>query len=303
MAWEDGWMSIAHEFEYQKPKDLRAALKLVAAYGKKGRILAGGTDLIGWIREERITPEIVIDIKGIKDLAKISFKNGVLSLGALVTFSDIIESRAVREKFPLLWEAARKVASVGIRNRATLVGNICSAVPCCDAGPPLLVYEAQIVVRGTGRERQIPMGEWFLGPQKTALKKGEMVVAVRMPQPAKNHGACYVKLGRYRGEDLAQASVAVLALPNHRYRIGFGAVGPTPVRGLKTEAALQGKALSHEVLAAARNAAVKEIRPITDIRATKEYRRHMIEVMLERGLKTASGRLAGKGPEYGLDVI
>ena len=99
-------MSIAHEFEYQKPKDLRAALKLVAAYGKKGRILAGGTDLIGWIREEMITPEIVIDIKGIKDLAKISFKNGVLSLGALVTFSDVIESRTAREKFPLLWEAA-----------------------------------------------------------------------------------------------------------------------------------------------------------------------------------------------------
>ena len=176
-------------------------------------------------------------------------------------------------------------------------------MPSCDAGPPLLVYEARIVVRGKGRERKIPIGEWFLGPKKTALKDGEMVVAVLMPQPAKNHGACYVKLGRYRGEDLAQASVAVLAFPKNRYRVGFGAVGPTPVRGLKTEAALQGTALSDEVLAAAKNAAVKEIKPITDIRATKEYRRHMIEVMLERGLKTASGRLAGEGPEYGIDVI
>jgi len=296
-------MSIAHEFEYQKPKDLQAALKLVAAYGKKGRILAGGTDLIGWIRDEMVTPEIVIDIKGIKDLAKISFENGGISLGALVTFSDVIESRTVREKFPLIWEAARRVASVGIRNRATLVGNICSAVPSCDAGPPLLVYEARMVVRGKGRERKIPMDEWFLGPRKTALKDGEMAVAVWMPLPAKKHGACYVKLGRYRGEDLAQASVAVLALPKNRYRIAFGAVGPTPARGLKTEAALQGMALSDEALAAAKSAALKEIKPITDIRATKEYRRHMIGVMLERGLKTAAGRLAGEGPAYGLDVI
>jgi CO/xanthine dehydrogenase FAD-binding subunit len=296
-------MSIAHEFKYHKPKDLRAALKLVSACGKKGRILAGGTDLIGWIREETVRPEIVIDIKGIRDLAKISFQNGVLSLGALVTFSDVIESRTVRGKFPLLWEASRRVASVGIRNRATLVGNICSAVPSCDAGPPLLVYEAQIVVRGKGRKRRIPIGEWFLGPKKTALKDGEMVVGVWMPQPAKKHGACYVKLGRYRGEDLAQASVAALALPKNRYRVAYGAVGPTPMRGLKTEAALQGTALSHEALAAAGNAASKEIKPITDIRATKEYRGHMIEVMLERALKTASKRLAGEGPAYGLDVI
>ncbi len=296
-------MSIAHEFEYKKPNDLREAIKLFSAYGKKARILAGGTDLIGWIREEMVAPEILIDIKDIKDLAKISFKSGTLTLGALVTFSDIIESHMVLEKFPLLWEAAHKVASVGIRNRATLVGNICSAVPCCDAGPPLLVYEADIVVRGKGRERKIPIGEWFQGPRKTALKDGEIVVAVQIPQPAKSHGACYVKLGRYRGEDLAQASVAAVALPKNIYRIAFGAVGPTPVRGLKTEAVLRGKMLDEDVYAAAKIAAVKEIKPITDIRATKEYRTHMIEVMLERCLKAASERLVGEGPEYGTDVI
>jgi CO/xanthine dehydrogenase FAD-binding subunit len=296
-------MSMTHEFEYQKPRDLRAALKLIAAYGKKGRILAGGTDLIGWIRDGMVRPKIVIDIKGIAALAKISFKNGELSLGALVTFSDVIASRTVREKFPLLWEAARKVASVGVRNRATLVGNICSAVPSCDAGPSLLAYEAKIIVRGKGRGRVIPVDEWFLGPRKTALKDGDMVVAVKVPQPPQKHGACYVKLGRYRGEDLAQASVAALALPNHRYRIGFGAVGPSPLRGLKAEAVLQGKALSEETLAAAKTAAGKEIKPITDIRASKEYREHMIGVMLERGLKTAASRRAGKGPAYGVDVI
>ena len=224
-------MAIAHEFDYLKPPTLREAVKVLARYGTRARALAGGTDLVGLISDGMIEPEAVVDIKGIPGLDRIEFKGGLLSIGALVTFSDLRESAVIARKFPVIREMTGWVASVGIRNRATMVGNLCSAVPCCDSGPVLLVYDAAVLVAGANGRRKVPLREWFVGPRKTVLKRGELATGVVVSLPKQKHGACFVKLRRYEGEDLAQASVTVLALAGNRYRIAFGSVAPRPIRG------------------------------------------------------------------------
>ncbi len=205
-------MAIAHQFEYVKPGTLREAVKTLARYGSRAQILAGGTDLVGLIADDKLAPEAVVDIKGIAGLDKIEFKNGILTIGALVTFNDLRDSAIIAKKFPVIREMTGWVASVGIRNRATMIGNICSAVPCCDSGPVLLVYDASVLVTGPSGKRKVALRDWFLGPRKTVLKRGEIATAVAVTLPKKKHGACFVKLRRYEGEDLAQASVTVLAL-------------------------------------------------------------------------------------------
>jgi len=296
-------MAIAHEFDYMKPRTLREAVKTLARYGQRARVLAGGTDLITLIAEDVVTPDVVVDIKGIPGLDQIEFKNGVLTIGALVTFSELRDSTVVAKKFPVIREMTGWVASVGVRNRATMVGNICSAVPCCDSGPVLLVYDAAVLVTGSSGKRKVPLREWFLGPRKTVLKRGELATGVTVALPKKKHGACFVKLRRYEGEDLAQASVTVLAYADNHYRISFGSVAPRPIRGERIEALLNGHTLSDDLVQRAVGLVVEEIAPITDIRASKEYRMHMVGVMLERGLRTAVSRVTGSGPVYGTSVI
>jgi len=295
-------MALACEFEYFKPKTLKEAFKLLDKYGAKARVLAGGTDLVGWMRDDLISPDAVVDLKGLEGLDKIENVNGTVRVGALVTFNALRECGVVRTRLPLLWEAAGTVASSGLRNRATMVGNVCSAVPCCDAGPVLLAYEAVLLLKSAKGERKVPASGWFVGNRKTVIRAGELVTGVEIPVPAR-HGACYVKLGRYKGEDLAQASVAVVALPGDVLRVAFGSVAPKPLRAAKIEKVLSGKPLSASALEAAQRLVPQEISPITDIRASKEYRVHMTQVMLARGAKAAVSRLAGKGPKYGEKVI
>jgi carbon-monoxide dehydrogenase medium subunit len=295
-------MPILHEFEYFKPASVPETLKLLSKY-KKAAILAGGTDIINEIKEGIARPEVLIDIKGLKPLKTIKFKNGKLFIGALVTFSELIESSVINKKFPAIAEVSKMVGSVGIRNRATMAGNICSAVPCMDSGPLLSAYNADIIVRGPKGKRKVAVPKWFRGPRNTSLKKGEFVTGIEISQPRGRHAGCYGKLGRYDGEDLAQASVLVIAMAGQGYRVAFGAVAPTPVRAISIEKLLDGKGLNDELINQAKDLIPKLISPITDIRATKEYRMHICKVMFERAIKAAAGRLAGNGPKYGTRVI
>jgi CO/xanthine dehydrogenase FAD-binding subunit len=296
-------MAIVHEFDYLKPPTLREAVRILARYGPRARPLAGGTDLVGLISDGMATPEAVVDLKGIPRLDRIEFKNGVLSIGALVTFSDLRDSRIIARKFPVIREMTGWVGSVGIRNRATIVGNLCSAVPCCDSGAALLVYDAAVQIAGPVGKRKVPLREWFLGPRQTVLKRGEIATGVAVALPKKKHAACFVKLRRYEGEDLAQASVTVLALAGNSYRISFGSVAPRPIAAERIEAHLEGQPLSDNLVQEAVRLVPEEIAPITDIRATKEYRAHMVGVMLERGLRAAVARRDGGGPPYGTSLI
>lgn len=286
-------MPIVQEFAYHKPDTLAEALELLAKYHAAGRILAGGTDLVNFLKEDLVAAQAVIDIKGLAELSHIEFHDNVLKIGALVTFTDLIESAIIRQHFPLLRETAQAVASVGIRNRATMVGNLCSAVPSLDSAPALLVYDAEVTVRSKQGTRAIPMQKWFVAPKKSALAADEIALAITVPLPERKHAGCYLKLGRYRGEDLAQAGTGILAFENQQYRIAFCAVGPTPTRAHRLEALLNGKPLTDDLICQVKEAAAAEIAPITDIRASQEYRTHIIKVMLERGLKAAVAGLHG----------
>lgn len=294
-------MAIAHQFEYAKPATLAEAVKLLAK--PEAMALAGGTDLISLIAEDLVKPSLLVDIKELPGIRAISFKNNVLTIGALATFSEIRESAAVAKNFPVIREMTGWVASNGIRNRATMVGNLCSAVPCCDSGPVLQVYDASILVEGAKGKRTVSLNEWFLGPRKTALRKGELATGVSLALPKKKHAACFVKMRRYKGEDLAQASVTVMALEGNEYRVAFGSVAPTPIRGATIEQRLAGQELTDALIQKAVAQVPKVIAPITDIRSTKEYRMHMVCVMLERALAAVGARLAGKGPAYREELI
>jgi CO/xanthine dehydrogenase FAD-binding subunit len=295
-------MAIVNEFKYFKPKTVKEALDLLAKH-KNAAVLAGGTDLVCNLKDGTVSPGAVIDIKGIKTIRDITFKAKKLRIGALVTFSDLINSEIIRQHFPLIMEMAKTVGSVAVRNRATMVGNICSAVPCMDSGPVLSVYDAEIHVASLGCNLRFPVSKWFKGPRKTALKGWGIVTAITIDLPAETHAGCFVKLGRYKGEDLAQASVAVLTLPKNRYRVGFGSVAPVPVRAAKIEKALKGKPLDEKLLKTAQDLIPKEISPIADIRATMEYRMHMCRIMFERAIKASAERLNGGGPAYGTALI
>ena len=296
-------MPITTEFEYFKPKDLDGALRILSLNKETAKVLAGGTDLIVHLKENLARPEVVVDIKGIEGLAGIEFKKGILSIGSLVTFADIIESPLVKKVCPLLLEASLTVASTGVRNRATIAGNICSAVPSADSAPVLAVYDAEVLVKSARAARRVSIHNWFAGPKKTALASDEIVTGIELAIPDKKNAGCYLKLSRYEGEDLAQGGIAVLAFTDNTYRLATCALNPTPSRCPKTEALIYGKKLSGPLLEKAGALILSEINPITDIRSTKEYRLHMAGIMLGRALETAAARLSGKGPKYGTGNI
>ena len=292
---------IAHEFAYERPPTLEDATRILSEHTGSVQVLAGGTDLVAWLRDDAAAPDLVVDIKAIPDLDAIALDDGQLHIGSLVTFTDLMESSVIAEHAPLLAEMAETVASPGIRNRATMVGNICSAVPSCDAGPVLMAYDTTVHLIGPGGARSVSIDEWFVGLRQTARSKDEVVTHLTIA--LRRHGGVYVKLMRYGGEDLAQAAVGIVEYPGHEYRVAFGAVAPTPVRAHRIEEVLRGKPLDADVVAAAVALVRDEISPITDMRATAEYRARMCEVMLVRGLTAAHERLEGTGPAYGTRLI
>ncbi len=292
---------IANEFEYRRPTTLPEATKYLAEHPGSVRILAGGTDLVAALRDDPLAPDLVVDIKAIPDLNEIRLDGDTLHIGTLVTFTEIIESDLVAEHAPLLAEMAETVASPGIRNRATMVGNICSAVPSCDAGPVLLALDTTVHLTGPNGERSVDINDWFVGLRKTARTDDEVVTHLTIK--LRKHSGVYVKLMRYAGEDLAQAAVGIVTYPDNTYKVTFGAVAPTPIRSSRIEETLSGKELSDELVAEVRAMVPDEISPITDIRATAEYRTHVTAVALDRGLWAARGRLRGDGPAYGTRLI
>jgi carbon-monoxide dehydrogenase medium subunit len=290
-----------NQVDYARPKLLNEALDIISK-SLNPFILAGGTDLIDMIKEGTVQPEMIVDLKGIEQFKQITFKHDSLFIGAGVTFSELIEAKIIKEHFPVIADLSRTVASLGIRNRATMVGNICSAVPCMDSGPLLAAYDAEVITAGPKGERRIPAEKWFIASRKTAIEKGEIVTGISISSPGR-HGSCFVKLGRYEGEDLAQVNLIILALKDGTFRVSFGSVAPVPVRAKKIEHLINGKTITSNLIEEACKLIEDEIKPITDIRATKEYRMHMAKIMFERGINAAISRLNGGGPEFGRNLI
>ena len=277
-------------FRYTKPATLEDALSSKSEYGSKANFLLGGTDLFIAMDKGVTVPDAVIDLKGIGELKYLEERDGAIYIGATVTWTELLESEMVKKSVPGLWEAADLVASVGVRNTATLVGNICNAVPSLEGGAPLYVRDAVVFIEGKGGKREVDIKEFFTGVKRTVLKDDEMVTGLKIPLEAK-FGEVYIKMGRYEGEDLAQAGVSVFVDEDNNYRISLSAVAITPVRASKAEEFLKGKKLTDELAAQAAELALEAISPISDIRSSKEYRIHMCRIMVKRGLTASVSRM------------
>jgi carbon-monoxide dehydrogenase medium subunit len=234
----------------------------------------------------------VIDTKGVRDLrAEIVAIDDGLRFGARVTMTSIIQDARVREHFQALVEAASVVGSVQIRNRATLTGNICNASPAADTVPALLVYGAMANVIGPAGSRSVPLSEFFTGPGRTVLTRGEILESVDLPFPKGPVGAAFGRITRRRGVDLATINLCGLIASDGTARFAFGAVGPTPFVAADDSGALATHGTDTAARAAALGALFSQARPITDVRGSQEYRTAMLQVMTTRTWQVAATRL------------
>lgn len=266
-------------FDYVRPGTLREALALLEEYGPEARALAGGTDVIVRLREGRNPPKMVVDLKRVRDLSGgIAETVDGFRIGACVTMTEILANARLAARFPALAEAAAVVGSVQIRNRATLAGNVCNASPAADTAPALLVYGAVVNVIGKAGARRIPLDEFFLGPGRTALGRGELVESIDLPLKAGIRGATFGRITRRYGVDLATVTMACLVTESGEVRFGYGAVAPRPF-------------LVRESLAGDREAmlarAVSQAAPISDVRGSREYRQAMLLATSRRCLERA----------------
>ncbi|MGE5586920.1 MAG: FAD binding domain-containing protein [Clostridia bacterium] len=281
-------------FDYVRARSREEAVDLALRAGAGGRFLAGGTDLLVRIHDRQLRPQVVIDLKGIEGIQTVSScDGGGLVVGAATPLNRLIKHDAVRAGYGLLAEAAHTVGSVQIRNRASLGGNISNASPAADTAPALLLYEAEIVTWGPAGERRIPIGEFFKGPGATALGEGEFVFKIGLPALKERSFGVYLKLGRTNAVDLSIVSVAALALESGEVRLALGAVAPTPVRVKQAEAVLRHRK-DREAIREAAAAARRLAAPISDIRASREYRLEMTEVLTTRAVEQALAGLAAR---------
>lgn len=273
-------------FEYLRPKTIEDLANLLVKHKGEAKILVGGTDLLVQMRDKMVKPKYIIDVKGLKELRELSYdEERGLTIGATVTLTEILQSEPLREHFGVLWSAANSLADPIIRNRGTLAGNICNASPAADTAPALLVLDATVEVSGEKGERTIQINDFFTGVKQTSLKPGEFVKAVRIPNPKKAKGI-YLKWGRTHGEDLAVVGVAALASVSKKkiVRVALSSVFKTPLRIFEVEKIFEEEGHVNEQIDNAVKKVLEKIAPITDVRASKEYREHMAEVLTRRAL-------------------
>ena len=284
-------------FEFHEPATTSEAIALLSRLGSQASVMAGGTDLLVEIKEHLRRPDHVVDLKRIAGLCGLTFdaREG-LKLGALVTARRIETSRDVVRHYPGLAHAVRELGSIQIRNRATVVGNVCRASPGADTLPPLIADGAFLHIVGPDGGRSLLLEAFFTGPGRTVLGPGEIVTSISVPAPAKGMGKAYIKHGRRKAMELATVGVAVtLTLEGgacRDVRIALGAVAPTPIRARAAEAALRGQGLDGGTIASAARIAAGETRPISNVRGSAGYRRQMVEVLTARAIAQAMQRAA-----------
>jgi len=278
-------------FEYVAAHDAAQAVALLAEHGASVKILAGGTDLLVELKSSSHVPKMIVDISRAADMKQIALTDDGLSIGALVTHSEIMQSQLIRDMFPALVDAAHTIGAIQTRNLGTLGGNLVTCVPSMDSGPTLIALEALVTVAGAQGRRQMPLSELFVGPRKTALKATELLVDIIIPKKNLGKPTHFLKSGLRKGQALALVNAAAsLWVEQDTFkepRIALGAVAPVVMRATGAEAYLEGRAVTPEAMAEAGRIAAGEARPISDFRASAEYRRDLIAVLTRRTLEHA----------------
>ena len=288
------------QFTFLAPTSLSEACSLLEKHQGKIKIKAGGTDMIVRLSHRAVKPDFLMTLKKIPDLDKISYtpEEG-LNIGALALLREVEISPQILEQAPMLARAAQATATVQIRNMGTVMGNVCNASPSADNIPTLVAMNASIIASSGTKEREIPIDEFFLGPGRSALQANEIAVAIKVPKLAVNSGVSYQKISARSKVDIAAVNIGALITLNEEgkcksVRISMGAVGPTPLRAALAEKFLLDKKITVETLAEAGRLAAEDASPISDVRASREYRKLMVEVMTTRALKEAAGFAGGQ---------
>ena len=278
-------------FEYHAPQSVDEALTILERYGDEGKVLAGGQSLIPLMKLRFASPKALVDINRIEELDSIEEDNGFLSIGALVRHKDCERSDALTGRFGVLGDAAPQISDPIVRNLGTVVGSLAHADPQGDWGSALLAAGAELEVASSGGTRTIPLDELFQGPFTTSLEPTEIATAVRIPDPGTRAGGTYLKLERRVG-DYATVGVAVqLSFDNGtvgRAGIALTGVGPRNLRADAAEAALAGAEVNDDTIKAAAELAAEAAQPRSDERGTADYKRGVVRVFTERGLRKAA---------------
>ncbi len=278
------------KFDYSAPTTIDEVLTLLSRFRKRAKIIAGGTDLVPKLKKRAIpTPERIIDIKNIPGLDYIKYEKGDgLKIGALATISSVEKSTVVNEKYNIFFQSAQSMASPQVRHRGTIAGNICNAVPSADSAPVLLVLDASVKLLSKKTERVVKIADFFNGPGETVVRPDELLVEIQIPDVLPGTIGKYIKLSPRRAMDLAIVGVAVLIVPDcckcGTIRIALGAVSPTPVRVTAAEEMLNNQPFDAKLIEQAAAATSVGCCPISDHRASAEYRTEMVGVLVKRAI-------------------
>jgi len=288
------------DFDYYEPATLAEASKLLAKYKGEARVLAGGTDLIPRMRRKLVRPKALVNIKRIPGLDKISYKKGKgLTIGPLVTFNELMESKVVAQRFPILVETFGKIATPQVRNIATLAGNLGNAAPSADSAPILIAMDARVsLYRPGGKTKTVLLEKLFTGPGCIACRPGELIKTISIPDIRPRTGLSYIKHETREALEIAIVGVAVMVRVSKKEpqicedaRIVVGACAPVPLRTKAAEAHLVGAPVTADTIARAARTASETISPITDVRGSIEYRRDMTELRTKEALLEAVSKV------------
>lgn len=283
------------DFEFYRPGNLLELKEYLSLPG--ARVLAGGTDIIPKMRQGKFTAPILVDTSGVKSLDFIEDQGERIVLGAMTTHQQLAESRLIQETNPALRAAAASIGCIQTRCRGTLGGNIANGSPAGDTLPPLLIYDAEVLLQSLEGERSLSLEKMILGPGQTALEPGELIHSISY-QPLKGKwGSCFLKVGKRSGMAISVVNAAGAVVLDSSgqiadVRLALGAVGPVVIRCLETEKSLLGKRPDQGIFQQASEMVQHEINPIQDVRSTTSYRAHAGGVIAARVLGIAAERAA-----------
>ncbi|HEY3107348.1 MAG TPA: xanthine dehydrogenase family protein subunit M [Chloroflexota bacterium] len=284
-------------FDYAAPTTIKEACQLLTS-NQNARPLAGGTDLLIQMKERGRPVPLLVSLRWVDELSNLK-SNGQLEIGSMVTCGEVAWSEAVKTGWPGLVDGADLVGSIQIRNKGTVGGNVCNAAPSADVVPSLIVLGATARVAGPSGERTLPLQALFRGPGQTSLAPGELLVGLTVPKAAAGSGSAYLRHVPRREMDIAVVGVAVqLQLEGdgrtvRDARVALASVAPTPIRSARAEQALIGSQLGDETLRRAGEGAAADARPISDVRASADYRRELLKVYTRRVGQIAYQRARG----------
>jgi carbon-monoxide dehydrogenase medium subunit len=273
------------DFEYHRPTSLEEVLEMLKQYGDEAKLMGGGVGLIAFMKERLMSPSHVIDVKEVGELKLLNNVPGKgLSIGAAVTLSELLEGGVLKKEYTVLHEALAKIADPMIRRRATLVGNLCEAIPWVDSPPALIALDATVAIAGPDGRRSVPVSSFIRGPVDIDLGPSEIVTAVDIPQ-AKGAQSAFEKFTG--GSEFSLASVAVM-MPNGgrsgRARVVYGSVNSIPIRSAEVEEAIKNGITPGSIRKAADSASDK-VECVDDVLATAAYRKHLLKVITIRVLR------------------